>query len=610
MLNRVSLLVKVLPCLVLFVVALGAQGCASGGAAPIANPQLEPSHWNGAVATEMDGRYHPTIGMKGMVVADDRQAAEWGAEILRRGGNAIDAAVATAFAMSVTRPHFASLGGGGFMVYCPAPKSANAPKPECQALDYREEAPGAASRDMYIRDGKAHTELSQGGALASGVPGVTAGLLAALEKYGTMPRQKLLSQPIEIARKGFLFSSHEESTAQEKWSDFNDETKKLFGCGAKNGGVPSAPCTPGTLIKQPDLANVLETISKKGAPGFYQGAVARKIVDGLKASGGIMTLEDLKGYKAQWRTPVHAQFEGMEVVSMPPPSAGGTVLLQMLGFMERASRQRQLDEGFGSAKAVHAIAYAMSLSFADRAKFFGDPDHVKVPVEGLLSPVYLDERWKLFNPAKFVSPSDAGLLPVAQTEGNHTTHFSVIDREGNAVAITTTVNDDYGSGFTPPGSGIVMNDEMDDFSVQPGVPNLFGLVGAESNSIAPHKRPLSSMSPTVVRDAQGQVHLVVGASGGPTITTSVFLSILNRLRFGMSLTDAVAAARVHQQWRPEELRFERQGLSADTLEKLRALGHNLVSKSSIAKVHAIERFPNGRTWGVPDFRAEGAAVAE
>lgn len=330
--------------------AMGAAGCASSpdASSKLASPQLEPGHWSGAIATEMDGRYHPIVGTKGMVVADDRQAAEWGAEILRRGGNAVDAAVATAFAMSVTRPHFASLGGGGFMVYCPAAKpagdsaskqaGASSPKPACYALDYREEAPGAASRDMYIRDGKPHTDLSQNGALASGVPGVTAGLLTALEKFGTMPRQKLLSHPIELARGGFLFSGHEESAALDRWSDFNDESKKLFGCGPRHGGVPSAPCPPGTLIKQADLASVLGAISRKGIQGFYEGPVAKKIVDGLHASGGIMTLEDLKAYKAQWRTPVHAQFEGMEVVSMPPPSAGGTVLLEMLGFMERASR--------------------------------------------------------------------------------------------------------------------------------------------------------------------------------------------------------------------------------------------------------------------------------
>jgi gamma-glutamyltranspeptidase len=237
---------SVTPLVYLWVAAFVAQGCASSpsavpGAAALANPQLESGHWNGAIATEMDGRYHPIVGTQGMVVADDRQAAEWGAEVLRRGGNAIDAAVATAFAMSVTRPHFASLGGGGFMIYCPAPKSGpSAAKPDCYALDYREEAPGAATRDMYIREGKARTDLSQNGALASGVPGVTAGLFAALERFGTQPRQKLLSRPIELARAGFPFSAHEESTALDRWSDFNDETKKLFGCGPLLAGVPSA----------------------------------------------------------------------------------------------------------------------------------------------------------------------------------------------------------------------------------------------------------------------------------------------------------------------------------------------------------------------------------
>ena len=557
-----------------------------------------------------------------MVVADDRQAAEWGAEVLRKGGNAVDAAVATAFAMAVTRPHFASLGGGGFMVYCPAPGAPKklvtegavhshalelAPKPPCYALDYREEAPGAASRDMYIKDGKPRTDLSQNGALASGVPGVTAGLLAALERFGSMPRQKLLVRPIELAQKGFPFSAHEESTALDRWTDFNPETRKNFGCGPLDQGVPAKPCEPGTMVKQPDLARVLQAISAHGAKGFYEGEVASKIAQGLQASGGIMTVEDLKSYQPKWREPVHGEFRGMEVISMPPPSAGGGVLLEMLGFMERADRQGALDEGFGSARATHAIATAMSLGFADRAKHYGDPDQVHVPVQELIAPAYLDSRWKLYNPNHFDSPAGAG---DPSSEGTHTTHFSVIDRDGNAVAITTTVNDNYGSGFTPPGTGVVMNDEMDDFSVQPGVPNMFGLIGGESNAIAPHKRPLSSMSPTVVRDSQGRVHLVLGASGGPTITTSVFLSILNRLRFGMSLVDAVAAPRVHQQWRPEELKFERQGYSPDTLQELARLGHKLVPKPSIAKVHAIERFPNGRTWGVPDFRAEGAAVAE
>jgi gamma-glutamyltranspeptidase/glutathione hydrolase len=646
-------------------VVFAAAGCASQPMPKIASPQLEPGHWDGSVMSEQDQRYHPMIGTKGMVVADDPVAAQWGAEILRRGGNAIDAAVATGFAMAVTRPQHSSIGGGGFMIYCPAPEAPKAvaagvsggpaqasasrspsaapeaahsrrPLPTCYALDYREKSPAAATRDMYVRDGKPRTDLSQNGALASGVPGVTAGLLTALERFGSMPRQKLLARPIELARQGYSFTSHQESTAQERWEDFNPETRKTLGCPAKPGAAPTGPCTPGATIRQADLARTLEAISQGGINGFYQGAVAKKLVDGLKASGGIMTLDDLKGYKPQWREPVRGEYRGMEVVSMPPPSAGGTVLLQMLGFMDRADRQGQLDEGYGSAKAVHAIASAMSIAFADRAKHFGDPDHVKVPVDTLLSPAYLDERWKLFDPSRFTSPAGAGeiaasvaargdagadaragasaaMAPLAQLpqESMHTTHFSVVDRHGNAVAITTTVNDDYGSGFTPPGTGVVMNNEMDDFSIQPGVPNLFGLIGAEANAVAPGKRPLSSMSPTVVRDARsGQVRLVIGAAGGPTITTSVFLSIVNRLRFGMSLTDAVAAARVHQQWRPDELRFERQGLSSDTLARLAEKGHTLVSKGAIARVHAIERFGNGRTWGVPDFRGEGGGAAE
>lgn len=629
------------------VMALLGAGCASSPVPTITNPQLEPEHWNGSVLSEQDQRYHPMIGTQGMVVADDPLAAEWGAEILRRGGNAMDAAVATAFAMSVTRPQHSSLGGGGFMTYCPAPQAATAivnnkkvatvrkpsaelessrarmPRPNCYTLDYREESPAAATRDMFIREGKPRTDLSQNGALASGVPGVTAGLLTALERFGSMPRQKLLTKPIELARQGYRFTSHQESTAVDRWDAFNAESKKLLGCGVKGGTEATAPCPPGTVIRQADLARTLETISRDGAKGFYQGPLAKKLVDGLKASGGIVTLEDLKGYKPHWRAPVMAEYRGMEVISMPPPSAGGTVLLQMLSFMERADQQGMLDEGYGSAKSVHAIAWAMSLAFADRAVHFGDPDHVQVPVAGLLLPAYLDERWKLFDPSRFVSPQGAGEIvgpdgtravktPLLQSaEGTHTTHFSVIDREGNAVAITTTINDDYGSGFIPPGTGVMMNNEMDDFSIQPGVPNLFGLVGAEANAVAPHKRPLSSMSPTIVRDLKsGQVRLVLGAAGGPTITTSVFLTILNRLRFGMSLTDAVHAARVHQQWRPEELKFERQGLSVDTLSRLAARGHKLSSKDSLAKVHAIERFVNGRTWGVADPRGEGGAAPE
>ena len=318
---------------------------------------------------------------------------------------------------------------------------------------------------------------------------------------------------------------------------------------------------------------------------------------------------------------------------MPPPSAGGTVLLQMLGYAERAEKQGALSDGYGSARTLHAITHGMSLAFADRAKFFGDPGHWNVPVREMLSHEYLDSRWRSFDADKANLPASAGPLQLtrpasvpaftsldqldfekqdalAWNEGAHTTHFSVVDQEGNAVAITTTINDNYGSGFVPPGTGVMMNNEMDDFSIQPGVPNLFGLVGDEANAVAPSKRPLSSMAPTVVRDDQGQVRLVVGAAGGPRITTSVFLSILNRLQFGMSLPDSVNASRFHHQWKPSSLMLEQNGFGADTRQKILGLGYEIQDATALARVHALERSPNGRIWGVPDRRGEGAAAAE
>jgi gamma-glutamyltranspeptidase/glutathione hydrolase len=531
-----------------------------------------------------------------MVVADDRQAAEWGSEILRQGGNAVDAAVATAFAMSVTRPHLAALGGGGFLLFCPAHSK------NCHIIDYREKAPPAASRDMYVRDGKVRSDLSRVGPLASGVPGVTAGLLTALEKFGSLPRQKILSRPIELARNGIVFSTNTEKAAAPIWKHMNEEAKQVFGCGKTDSS-----CTVGQQLKQPDLARVLESISKEGKKGFYEGWVARKIVDGIRNAGGIFTMEDLANYSAAERTPLQGRFAGMEIVTMPPPSSGGIALLQLLSYLERADRDGRLDQGYGSIPALHATAHAMTLAFADRAEYLGDPDFVKVPQQALLDQKYLDSRWQTFNSCKadFPPPGNS-----TDTEHLHTTHFSVIDREGNAVAITTTVNELFGSGFVPPGTGVVMNNEMDDFSASPGAPNLFGLVGSEANSIAPGKRPLSSMSPTIVRDSQGRNRIVVGAQGGPRIITSVFHTLLNRLRYGMSLPDAVAAARFHEQWKPTTLKIERFGFPHETLSALKKMGYTIEEVGHLGIVHALERFENGRTWGAPDPRSEGAAVAE
>jgi gamma-glutamyltranspeptidase/glutathione hydrolase len=540
-------------------------------------------------------------GLRGMVVADDQQAAEWGAEVLRKGGNAIDAAVATAFAMAVTRPHYAALGGGGFLVFCP--KSQNNSPSTCKVIDFREKAPAAATRDMYIRNGKADTQLSQNGALASGVPGVTAGLMMALEKFGNLKRQVLLAEPIRLARKGIRVSTNTGRALHERWDSFNAEAKSIFSCGRSE----LRPCLVGDTLRQPDLAAVLEAVSKRGAAGFYQGIVAKKVAAGLRSAGGIITLKDLADYAPSERQPVRGEFRGHEVITMPPPSSGGAVLVQMLGYIERADKQGLLKNGYASIDALQTQIHAMSLAFADRAAHMGDSDFYPVPLARLLAADYLDERWKTFQPNKAMLPDASGF---SGGEKMQTTHFSVIDAEGNAAAITETVNGNFGSGFVPAGTGIVMNNQMDDFSTQPGVPNMFGLIGGEANAIAPHKRPLSSMSPTIIRDNAGAVRLVLGAAGGPRIITSVFQSLVNRLQFEMNLADAVGAPRIHHQWRPQTVRFERNGFATETIDLLRRMGYQLEAGAGLAVVHALERFPSGRVTGVPDPRGEGFAAAE
>ncbi|MEY3903567.1 MAG: hypothetical protein RL189_2873 [Pseudomonadota bacterium] len=540
-------------------------------------------------------------GARGMVVADDQQAAEWGAEILRKGGNAVDAAVATAFMMAVTRPHYAALGGGGFLVFCPAPQNGRAA--DCKVIDFREKAPAAAHRDMYVKNGKADTQISQNGALASGVPGVTAGLLLALEKYGTRGHKQLLSEPIRAAQKGIRFSTNTEHALRGRWSAMNPEGKRIFSCGRE----PAEPCKVGDTLRQPELAGVLDAISKRGRKGFYEGSVAQKLVQGLSAEGGIISLKDLAQYQPAERIPVRGEFQDHEIITMPPPSSGGILLVQLFEYMKRAERQGLLKKGFASVDTLRAQIHAMSLAFADRAEHFGDRDFWPVPVEKLLSAKYLDERWQTFQPSKANLPEGAGFNA---NEKLQTTHFSVIDAAGNAVAVTETVNGNFGSAFVPQGTGVVMNNQMDDFSTQVGVPNLFGLVGGEANAIAPHKRPLSSMSPTIVRGKDGTVKLVLGAAGGPRIITSVFQTVLNRLQFDMPLVDAVGVARIHHQWKPPSVRYERNGLPQESVEQLRAFGYGIEAGNGLAVVHALERTASGRVIGVPDPRGEGFAAAE
>lgn len=541
-----------------------------------------------------------------MIVSDDPIASEWGAEILRHGGNAVDAAVATAFALAVTRPHYAALGGGGFMVYCPAPSTKSAP--DCKTLDFREKAPQGATHDLYIRNGKAETSLSRDGALASAVPGIPAGLIQAIESWGFKKRQSLLKYPIRLATTGFRFTPHEEVAAVQRWEAMNPETRKNFGCPQKtpHGSPTPTPCAPGTLIEQKDLARVLKEISLRGKKGFYEGWVAKRIVQGLREAGGIMTEADLKAYEPKNRQPILSEFQGLQVVSMPPPSSGGIILSQLLGYAERAQAAGWFKNGFEAPEAIHAIVHGMSLGFRDRAHFLGDPDSVQLP-DFLLSPEYLKRQWESFRPDH---ASLAKEEPNLDEKHPQTTHLSALDSKGNLVAMTLTINDNFGSGFTPPGTGVVMNNQMDDFSIQTGVPNLYGLVGKEANAVGPGKRPLSSMTPTILREKSGKVRIAIGAAGGPRIITSVYLSLLNRFLFGMSLRDAVAAPRFHQQWVPKALLFERNGLSSPITQSLKGLGYSLEEVWTLGKVQAVELLANGRASGAADPRGEGAAVAE
>jgi gamma-glutamyltranspeptidase/glutathione hydrolase len=579
-----------------------------------------------------------------MVVSDDPVASEWGAEILRRGGNAVDAAVATAFTLAVTRPHYAALGGGGFIVYCPAPSLDKIP--DCKTLDFREKAPQAAYRDLFVRNGKADSNLSRNGALASGVPGIPAGLLKSLEFWGSQKRQKILEFPIRLATEGFQFTPHEEVAAAQRWAAMNPETQKLFGCSQDHlplqlpdlnrtfsklsrtqrnqksqlssrrvasahhqSFAPSntlAPCPPGTLIQQKDLARVLTEISHRGQAGFYEGWVGKRLVKGLTQAGGILTEADLKLYEPKSREPILSEFQGLQVVSMPPPSSGGIVLSQLLEYAELAQSSNLLKNGYGAPETIHALAHAMALGFRDRAHFLGDPDSVSLP-NFLLSPDYLKRQWHTFNPDHARLAQEE---PSLEEKHPQTTHLSALDSKGNLVAMTLTINDNFGSGFTPPGTGVVMNNQMDDFSIQTGVPNLYGLVGKEANAIGSEKRPLSSMTPTIIREKSGRAKIAIGAAGGPRIITSVYLSLVNRLLFKMSLRDAVASPRFHQQWVPKPLFYERNTIPHPVIETLNHFGYQTEEQWTLGKVHAVELLPNGRSSGAADPRGEGAAVAE
>ncbi|AYF02075.1 gamma-glutamyltransferase [Paracoccus yeei] len=546
------------------------------------------------IFSEMD-RIHPVWAENGMVSAQERLAAEIGRDIMAKGGNAVDAGVAVAFALAVTLPRAGNLGGGGFMLVHDAETG------RTQAIDYRELAPSRASRDMFLDDkGEADSDKSLYTGAASGVPGTVAGMRMALDTYGSMPWADVIAPAIRLAEEGIIVTPDlaDSLEAEREALMKHPSTAKIF---FKEGG---AGYRPGERLVQADLAATLKKVAAEGPDGFYKGAVAENIARAVQATGGPMTVEDLAAYKPVLREPVRGSYRGYEIVSMPPPSSGGVHLIQILNTLEGYPIGAL---GHNTAETIHLMAEAMKLAYADRSEYLGDPDFVDVPVAALTSKDYAAElRGKISaeyaTPSAMIGPGD-----LAPYESDQTTHFSVVDKAGNAVSNTYTINLNYGSGLVAEGTGVLMNNEMDDFSAKPGVPNAFGLVGGDANAVQPGKRPLSSMTPTIVLK-DGETWLVTGSPGGARIITTVLQVILNTIDHGMNVAEASTAPRVHHQWLPDELRIE-EGISRDTLRLLAAKGHTISEKPVMGSTQSIMRDPaSGALLGASDPRRPDAAT--
>ena len=534
----------------------------------------------------------PATAEHGMVTTDAPLATEVGVRILRDGGNAIDAAVATAFALAVVYPEAGNLGGGGFIV-------ARMADGTTASLDFREKAPLAASKNMYVDAQGNVTDASVIGYLASGVPGAVAGLHAAHERFGTLPWRDVVEPAVELAEDGFIVNERFASTvenATDRLGPFAG-SRELF----MPNGVPIAE---GTRWRNPDLAATLRRIAEHGAAGFYEGETADLIVAEMERGGGLITHEDLRRYQAKWRDPVVFRYRDHTVISMPPASSGGLTLALIASILEGYDLRAL---GWHSPQALHLTAEAMRRAFADRNHYLGDPDFVDIPRPQFLSKTYAEQQRASIDPARATPSSSVQAGAIAPTESDHTTHFSVVDGSGNAVALTTTINDLYGSGVTITGAGFLLNDEMDDFTSKPGTPNMYGLVQGEANAIAPEKRMLSAMTPTIVLAPQtNQPMIVTGARGGPRIITATWQVISNIVDYGMDVTAAVYAPRIHHQHLPDALRYERGGLTAATIEALRAMGHNVEEYGGIGSAPAL-LWQDGEWRGTYDPRSGGQA---
>jgi len=533
-------------------------------------------------------------GASAMVATAGDAATRIGVNVLRAGGSAVDAAVAVSFAISVERPQSTGIGGGGFMLVRDAASGTTT------VYDFRESAPGRATPDMYLRNGGAVSELSLVGHRAVGVPGTVAGLIRVHEEHGTMPLRDLIAPAIRLASEGF-------SVYPELARRIEARKEAL----ARNPAIrmvlfrDGTPLREGDLLIQSDLARTLSEVAERGRSGFYEGPVADAIVADMKKYGGILEREDLASYTVKIRRPVRGTYRGFEILSMPPPSSGGTHLVQMLKVLEGYDLRAM---GLASVEATHLMIESMRRAYADRAEYMGDPGFVEVPVEALLSPRYAEESRAAIPLDRARSSTDLrpGLGP--ERESSSTTHLSIVDKDGNVVSSTQTINYSFGACVIAEGTGVILNDEMDDFSAQPGAPNVYGLVGGAANAIAPGKRPLSSMTPTIVLKDDRPV-LVLGSPGGSRIITSVLQTIINVVDHELDLFRAVAHGRIHHQWLPDEVVVEKDAFPHDTVQGLRLLGHRVVdARGPIGEVQAIHVRPDGTLEGVSDPRRSGRSM--
>ncbi|EAY5298147.1 gamma-glutamyltransferase [Salmonella enterica] len=557
---------------------------AGGTFSAVANPPVAPPVSYGVE----EDVFHPVRATQGMVASVDVMATQVGVDILKQGGNAVDAAVAVGYALAVTHPQAGNLGGGGFMLLRTKDGATT-------AIDFREMAPAGATRDMFLDEqGNPDSKKSLTSPLASGTPGTVAGLSLALEKYGSLPLNSVVRPAIKLAQEGFIVNdalADDLKTYGSEVLPHHENSKAIFW---KDG----EPLKKGDKLVQQDLANSLTMIAENGPDAFYKGDIARQIAQQMQQNGGLITTDDLAAYQAVERTPVSGEYRGYQIFSMPPPSSGGIHIVQILNILENFDMNKY---GFGSADAIQIMAEAEKYAYADRSEYLGDPDFVNVPWQALTSKTYAKSIAGQIDINKAKPSSEIRPGKLAPYESDQTTHFSVVDKDGNAVAVTYTLNTTLGTGIVAGNTGILLNNQMDDFSAKPGVPNVYGLVGGEANAVGPKKRPLSSMSPTiVVKD--GKTWLVTGSPGGSRIITTVLQMVVNTIDFGMNVAEATNAPRFHHQWLPDELRVEK-GFSPDTLKLLEQKGQKVALKEAMGSTQSIMVGPDGELYGASDPRS-------